>query len=159
MKALIRLFCLLLLGHAPAYSQSADQNAKRADIGLSYVNQTVFLKGGVDYAVMDQVFCGIDLMLHPKDKVYTLNPAIRISYYFNNLLNLKKDNIDLFGGIGLSKNFIFNEGQNTSTKIYLPVHFGLRYFFNERMGIKTGIVLPNRVTKYNILELGLGIKI
>jgi hypothetical protein len=141
-----------------SYSQSTDQNSKRVDLGLGLVDEITLVGGNFDYAVADNIFVGFSGYLNSKEKLYSLFPTIKGSYYLNNLLNLPKDNLDLYAGLGVSKLFFFYSGFNTSSEIYFPVHAGGRYFFNDKLGIHAQITISNKVVDANIFNLGITIK-
>lgn len=158
MKKFYAFLALSGLLVSAAVAQSADQNSKRTSFGLGLEDSRVLVGGNFDYAVADNLFLGVNLYLHAKAQVNTVFPTIRASYYFNNLFNLPKDNIDLYAGIGASKAFSFYKGENESTDFYFPVHVGGRYFIKEQLGVFAEFIPSNKMIGTNTISVGITLK-
>ncbi|WP_114748250.1 hypothetical protein [Pleomorphovibrio marinus] len=59
----------------------------------------------------------------------------RGSYHFAELLDMEKDNLDLYGGLGLYyRSFNFNGAAFATSGMLVSFHAGARYYFTEKFG-------------------------
>lgn len=157
MKKIFASLALSILIVSAASAQSAEQNSKRISFGLGFMDSQTFIGGNFDYAVADNIFLGGNVYLHGKEQLYTVLPSVRASYYFNSLLNLSKNNIDLYAGIGASKGFIFYKGESVTTDFFFPIHVGGRYFFTEGLGVFAEFLPSNKMVE-NTFNVGITLK-
>ncbi|EOZ98134.1 hypothetical protein A33Q_1496 [Indibacter alkaliphilus LW1] len=62
--------------------------------------------------------------------------GVRGSFHFAELLELEKDNLDLYGGLGLYyRNFNFEGTAFATGGAFLSFHAGARYYLSEKFGV------------------------
>ena len=99
------------------------------------VSKDISFGGGIDYLSYHYGFPGYNYSF---SAVYI---GARGSYHFNELLNLKSNKADIYGGLSLgyrsfswSDNNVNNSGLNGnySNGLYLGIHMGGRYYFSNK---------------------------
>ncbi|MBC8155615.1 MAG: hypothetical protein H7Z72_22230 [Bacteroidetes bacterium] len=154
MKKIFSLVLVLtLLVSSASFAQLAiDKGTKFINLGIGVgggggVGGVAF-GGSLDFGVAPNITVGAQVAYRSFDYGFTgfngnvsyLYLAARGSYHFNELLNLSTDKADLYAGIGLGYQNVsysdsFGAGFNTfGSGIFVPLHLGGRYFFNEKLG-------------------------
>jgi hypothetical protein len=142
------LLVFSLIASTQSFAQLAvDKGTKFANLGIGVGGYGYYTGGGgvglnasLDFGVAPNITVGgvVGYRSYGSVSNYNYNSfdiGARGSYHFNELLSLTSDKIDLYAGLGLSY-FSFSYGGFASNygTVYVPIHLGGRYFFNEKIG-------------------------
>ncbi|MBC8112243.1 MAG: outer membrane beta-barrel protein, partial [Verrucomicrobia bacterium] len=133
---------------------------KGLPFGLSYergITDQISIGGFLDYSSTKYGYTGFD------GKLTILFVGARASYHFNEILDVKNDKVDLYGGVALgfrSVSWKYNDpiyddlySDPYSNGVLFGVHAGARYMFANNIGgfaeLGYGV---------SILKLGLAVK-
>ncbi|HCM75190.1 MAG TPA: hypothetical protein DIS90_02325 [Cytophagales bacterium] len=151
-------FILVLIGFFSLLSGSAFAQYAKGDkllnvgIGVnSYYNGGIPVGASFEVGVTDEISVGgsIDYLSHNYGTFFgndwrftALYIGARGSYHFNELLNLKNDKIDLYGGLTLGyRSFTWSDssygsglGNSYGSGAFLGIYAAGRYYFSEKVG-------------------------
>lgn len=100
------------------------------------VSKDISFGGGIDYLSHTYGY------LNSNYRYTSVYIGLRGSYHFNELLNLRSNDVDIYGGLSLGyRSFSWSEGNfngtglnsNYSSGLYLGVHVGGRYYFSNNV--------------------------
>lgn len=146
------LLATLLLAGTQSFAQLAvDKGTKFINLGIGVGGYAsaggIAFGGSADFGVAPNITVGGQVAyrsfnygyLAYNDKINYLYFAVRGSYHFNQLINLSTDKADLYAGVGLGyENVSYSNnlysGTSFGSGIFVPIHIGGRYFFNEKVG-------------------------
>lgn len=152
MKKLTFLFTFFLLTTSLS-AQIIEAGDKRRDWGWQQQSKIYnFFGFSTERGVADNVSIGFSLMISNPGGFETTNiffvPTIKGNYYFNDLLNLDNDNIDLYAGLGVNKVLNISDnvysakqreyviGLNNIYPVGVQLNVGSRYFLGGNFGFK-----------------------
>lgn len=154
MKRIILGVCvagaLSLLSNLAVAQYKKGDNLLNIGLGLnSYYSGGVPLSAIYEAGVTDEISFGggIDYLSYHygvggTDYSYTATYiGLRGSYHFNELLNLKNENWDIYGGLSLGYRSFSWKGYNGASVgdaygsgLFLGIHAGTRYYFSKSVG-------------------------
>ena len=151
MKKSIFTVCAVFLISSFSIAQNGAFNFedKLLNIGIgikSYYGGGIPLGASFEYGLTDDISVGANIdYLSTKYNGYKFSAfyfGLRASYHFNELLEINKDNVDVYGGltIGYRKFSWVNNvyegtlGKSYESGVYLGALVGGKYYFSDNMG-------------------------
>ncbi|MBX2910910.1 MAG: hypothetical protein M9954_08425 [Cyclobacteriaceae bacterium] len=143
----------LVLSSGSAFAQY-EKGDKLLNIGIgvnSYYNGGIPFGASFEVGVTDEISVGgsVDYLSHNYGRVAgsdwrftAVYIGARGSYHFSELLNLKNEKIDLYGGLALGyRSFTWSDsafgtglGSSYGSGVYLGIYAAGRYYFSEKVG-------------------------
>ena len=151
------LFLIVLASHASAQEYGYNKGDKLVNVGIgvnSYYGGGIPLSVSFESGITDKISIGasIDYLSNKYEagpnfsyKFTTLYFGARASYHFNELLKIKNEKLDLYGGVtGGYRSFTWKDKYSNSTLkdsydsgIFFGGYIGGKYFFADHIGAFT----------------------
>ncbi len=125
-----------------------SKNDKLLNIGIginSYYSGGIPFGASYEQGITDNISVGANADYLSNDylsfKFTAIYIGVRASYHVNELLNIKSDKIDLYGGPTLGyRSFSWKDndidyGDSYGSGIYLGAYAGGKYYFNNKLGV------------------------
>ena len=141
---IISTFCTISFAQTGAFRNG--DNLLNVGMGLnSYYSGGMPVGGSFEFGVTEDISVGVslDYLAYREAGVSKLNAfylGARGSYHFNNLLEIKNQKVDLYGGLGSGYLRTSKKGdgnwrvETTTTGAYYEIFMGGKYYFNKSIG-------------------------
>lgn len=149
----ISMASFFTVSNASAQGYKQGDNLLNVGIGVnSYYSGGIPIGASLEFGVTDKISVGpsVDFLSHTysygagySDKFTAIYFGGRASYHFNELLQIKQDNVDVYGGVDIgyrSFSWSDNYGGNSlsgsyGSGLYLGLHIGGKYYFAPKVGV------------------------